>query len=97
MTKLKDSIKAIKFTDSSKSRDLILQVFKDSDITFLGIRINPIVKELGLMYISHDYPMSISEVIKGDYVLVSSENKLLAVLDEEYFNTLFSEVENEQY
>ena len=39
--------------------------------------------------------MSISEVIKGDYVLASSENKLLAVLDEEYFNTLFEEVENE--
>nr|DAD74638.1 MAG TPA: hypothetical protein [Myoviridae sp. ctZgq1] len=49
------------------------------------------------MYISHDYPMSVSEVIKGDYVLSSSENKLLAVLDEEYFNTLFEEVKNEQY
>lgn len=93
MIKLKDSIKAIKFTGSSKSRDLIAH--KDSDITFLGIRINPIVKKAGLMYISHDYPMSISEVIKGDYVLASSENKLLAVLDEEYFNTLFEEVENE--
>ena len=46
------------------------------------------------MYISHDYPMSVSEIIKGDYALISSENKLLAVLDEEYFNTLF-EVENE--
>ena len=54
MIKLKDSIKAIKFTGSSKSRDLIAQVFKDSDITFLGIRINPIVKKAGLMYISHD-------------------------------------------
>lgn len=56
---------------------------------------NPIVKKAGLMYISNDYPMSISEVIKGDYVLASSENKLLAVLDEEYFNTLFEEVKNE--
>lgn len=44
------------------------------------------------MYISHDYPMSINEVIKGDYVLASSENKLLVVLAEEYFNTLFEEV-----
>lgn len=95
MIKLKDSIKAIKFTGSSKSRDLIVQVFKDSDITFLGIRTNPIVKKAGLMYISHDYPMSVSEVIKGDYVLASSENKLLVVLDEEYFNTLFEEVKNE--
>lgn len=95
MIKLKDNIKAIKFTGSSKSRDLIAQVFKDSDITFLGIRINPIVKKAGLMYIRHDYPMSVSEVIKGDYVLASSENKLLAVLDAEYFNTLFEEVKNE--
>ena len=79
MIKLKDNIKAIKFTGFSKSRDLIAQVFKDSYITFLGIRINPIVKKAGLMYINHDYPTSISEVIKGDYVLASSENKLLAV------------------
>ena len=47
MIKLKDNIKAIKFTGSSKSRDLIVQVFKDSDITFLGIRTNPIVKKAG--------------------------------------------------
>lgn len=89
MIKLKDSIKAIKFTDSSKSRDLIVKVFKDSDITFLGTRTNPIVKKPSLMYVSHDYPMAISEIVKGDYVLVSKENKLLAVLDGEYFNTLF--------
>ena len=48
MIKLKDNIKAIKFTRSSKSRDLIVQVFKDSDITFLGIRTNPIVKKAGV-------------------------------------------------
>ena len=95
MIKLKDSIKAIKFTGSLKSRDLLVKVFKDSDITFLGTRTNPILKKAGLMYISHDYPMSISEIIKGDYALISSVNKLLAVLDEEYFNTLFEEVENE--
>lgn len=47
MIKLKDSIKAIKFTGSSESRDLIAKVFKDSDITFLGIRINPILKKMG--------------------------------------------------
>ena len=91
MIKLKDNIKAIKFTGSSKSRDLLVQVFKDSDITFLGIRTNPIVKKASLMFISHDYPMSVSEIVKGDYALVSDENKLLAVLDEEYFNTLFEE------
>ena len=44
MIKLKDSIKAIKFTGSSKSRDLIAQVFKDSDITFLGIRIGILIR-----------------------------------------------------
>ena len=91
MIKIKDSIKSIKFTGSSKSRDLLVKVFKDNDITFLGSRINPIVKKVSLMYISHDYPMSVSEIVKGDYVLISSENKLLAVLDEEYFNTLFEE------
>ena len=94
MIKLKDSIKAIKFTGASKSRDLLVQVFKDSGITFLGIRTNPILKKASLMFISHDYPMSVSEIVKGDYALVSDENKLLTVLEEEYFNTLF-EVENE--
>ena len=34
MIKLKDNIKAIKFTGSSKSRDLIAQVFKDSDLRY---------------------------------------------------------------
>ena len=92
MIKIKDSIKAIKFTGSSKSKDLLVKVFKDSDITFLGRRTNPIVKKPSLMYISHEYPMCISEIVKGDYALISSENKLLAVLDEEYFNTLFEEV-----
>ena len=48
MIKLKDNIKAIKFTGSSKSRDLLVKVFKDSDITFLGIRTNPIVKKAGV-------------------------------------------------
>ena len=92
MIKLKDDIKAIKFTGTSNSRDLLVSVFKDSDITFLGSRTNPIVKKVSLMYISHEYPIGISEIVKGDYVLASSENKLLAVLDEEYFNTLFEEV-----
>ena len=45
MIKIKDSIKAIKFTGSSKSKDLLVKVFKDSDITFLGRRTNPIVKK----------------------------------------------------
>lgn len=92
MIKIKDSIKAIKFTGSSKSMDLLVKVFKDSDITFLGSRTNPIVKKVSLMYISHEYPMSVSEIVKGDYALISGENKLLAVLDEKYFNTLFEEV-----
>ena len=92
MIKLKDSIQAIKFTGSKKSEDLIVKALEDSNITFLGIRTNPIMKKASLMYISHEYPMGISEIVKGDYVLASSENKLLAVLDEEYFITLFEEV-----
>ena len=84
MIKLKDGVRCIQFTDNSF--DEIVELLGDK---YMGFRTNPIVNKGSIMFSNFMVSPAFSEIIEGDYILVSSTNDLLAVLDEEYFSKLF--------
>ena len=84
MIKLKDDVRCIRFTDNSF--DEIVELLGDK---YMGFRTNPIVNKCSIMFSNFTVSPAFSEIIDGDYILVSATNDLLAVLDEEYFSKLF--------
>lgn len=84
MIKLKDYVRCIQFTNNSF--DEIVELLGDK---YMGFRTNPIVNKGSIMISDFTVSPAFSEIVEGDYILVSPTNDLLAVLDEEYFNKLF--------
>lgn len=83
---IKDDLKVIQFDGTFECKEILEEVFYDyAPIEWEWENNSNLIK-------LKDFPRLFTEVVKGDYALISGENKLLAVLDEKYFNTLFEEV-----
>lgn len=84
MIKLKDDVRCIQFTDNSF--DEIVELLGDK---YMGFRTNPIVNKGSIMFSNVTLSPAFSEIIEGDYILVSPTKDLLVVFDEEYFSKIF--------
>lgn len=80
---IKDDLKVIQFDGTFECKEILEEVFYDyAPIEWEWENNSNLIK-------LKDFPLLFTEVIKGDYILVSNTNEILMILDEEYFNKVF--------
>lgn len=85
--RLREDIRVIQLT--ANSYDEIVDLLGDK---FMGYRTNPIQDKGSIMFIDDTMSCIFGEILEGDYILVSNTNEILMLLDEDYFNKIFSKV-----
>lgn len=86
MIKIRDSIRFIHFTNTIESRNEIKDLL---GMKYLDERINPVANKPSIVFMDKHSPTILGEILEGDYILVSSTNEILMILDEDYFNKVF--------